>query len=157
MKLVEILARELDEWPKPDEEYGPIESMSQAADLQVSHYAGVRREWLEYIGDWEGGVSVGYVPCSRFEVAELASDHATAIVTREMWQAERERIAKPGKKANADGWIRHRGGKCPVQAGTMVEVRNRAGDIALTGAGSCNSVSWHWSHDKHPGDIMAQV
>lgn len=55
---------------------------------------------------------------------------------------------------NADGWIRHRGGKCPVEAGVMVDVRNRSGDI-YTGRVDCDSVSWHWSHDQHGGDIMA--
>lgn len=58
-------------------------------------------------------------------------------------------------KPNKDGWIRHRGGKCPVDAEALVEVRNRAGDIAVTGGTSCTSVSWHWSHSKHCGDIMA--
>lgn len=55
---------------------------------------------------------------------------------------------------NAEGWIRHRGGKCPVEAGVMVDVRNRSGDI-YTGRVDCDSVSWHWSHDQHGGDIMA--
>lgn len=147
MKLLQILARELEGWPEPDEDYGLIESMAQAADLQVSHYAGVRQKWLEDIGDWEGGVSAGYVPCSRFALSQLATDHATAIVTRADWEAERAKLKSP--KANGDGWIRHRGGKFPVDGGVMVDTRHRDGDIVTGLAGS-----FYWRHRQINGDIM---
>lgn len=151
MRLVEILARELKEWPKPDTEYGPIESMSQADDLQVSHYAGVRQKWREDLGDWDGSVGDGYVPCSRFKLPELATDHATAIVTRAEWEAEKARIA--GKVDG--GWKRHRGGKCPVKPGTKVDYRMRTHHKPGGFSTANDGAELRWSHHMVPGDIMA--
>lgn len=74
-------------------------------------------------------------------------------------------------KANKEGWIRHRGGKCPVEAGTLVDVRYRSGDInigvsALTDYSDKNHVvgsrnggylcfARDWNHGGADGDIMA--
>ena len=74
-------------------------------------------------------------------------------------------------KANKEGWKRHRGGKCPVEAGTLVDVRYRSGDInigvsALTGPVDKNHVfgsrnggyldlARNWDHKGTPEDIMA--
>ena len=54
-------------------------------------------------------------------------------------------------KANKTGWIRHRGGKCPVEAGTLVDVRFRSGITKTV----CDSQSFRWSHSAALGDIMA--
>ena len=54
-------------------------------------------------------------------------------------------------KANKEGWIRHRSGKCPVEAGTLVDVRFRSGIIKTV----CDSLSLRWSHSGALGDIMA--
>jgi hypothetical protein len=162
MKLVKILARKLDEWPEADSEYGQIESMSQAGDYRVSHYAGVRQKWRKDLDDWGGSVGDGYVPCSRFTLSELATDHATAIVTRADWEAERAKLKAP--KANVDWWIRHRGGKCPVEAGTLVDVRYRSGKVnehvkALVDSYMSGSMQTHnavaWTHIGSANDIMA--
>lgn len=66
---------------------------------------------------------------------------------------------------NADGWIRHRGGKCPVEKGALVDVRFRNGDIiegipALESHGSSHPYSWSagiefWEKDDVAADIMA--
>ena len=151
MKLVKILARKLDEWPEADSEYGQIESMSQAGDYRVSHYAGVRQKWRKDLDDWGGSVGDGYVPCSRFTLSELATDHATAIVTRADWEAERAKLKAP--KANGDGWIRHRGGKCPVEAGARVDYRMRNGRIGFNERAELLD----WGRDKEipRADIMA--
>ena len=127
MKLVQILAKELKEWPEADSEYGPIESMSQADDLQVSHYSGVRQVWREDVHDWS---SHDYVPFSRFTLPELATDHATAIVIRADWEAEKARIA--GKVDG--GWKRHKGVKQSVADGVKVEIRTRGGDFEVCSA-----------------------
>lgn len=145
MKLVEILARELEKWP---EDGGPVASIVQDPD----GFAYVRcnddsDEFSFSQGEWIG---VWSNPKTRKLHIDLSEDHATAIVTREMWQAERERIAKPAKKANAEGWIRHRGGKCPVEAGFSVEYRMRDGEIMTQPAGSLE-----WDHFGECGDIMA--
>jgi hypothetical protein len=145
MRLVELLARDLDKWPGPNSEDGPIESMSQAGDMQVSHYSGSRQVWREDVSDWS---SHGYVTCGRFTLHELATDHATAIVTRPQWEAEKARIA--GK---ADGgWKRNRGrsGKCPVAKGVIIELRDRDGDIYAT-----EGCRLRWNHIGSGGDIMA--
>ena len=63
-------------------------------------------------------------------------------------------------KPNKDGWIRHRGGKCPVEAGVLVDVRHRDGQIienvpALLSAWAGEA---QWAHDtphKASGEIMA--
>lgn len=53
-------------------------------------------------------------------------------------------------KPNKDGWIRHRGGKCPVEAGVKVKIRDRDGNIY-----ECNGIDLRWSHIGRGGDIMA--
>lgn len=52
-------------------------------------------------------------------------------------------------KANKDGWIRHRGGKCPVEAGVLVEVKTRDGKVYSE---TSDDVQWH--HFKHYRDVM---
>ena len=54
-------------------------------------------------------------------------------------------------KPNKDGWIRHRGGECPVDADAMVEVRFRDGDISRNQKAS----SFWWDHNDCNSDIMA--
>lgn len=63
-------------------------------------------------------------------------------------------------KANKDGWIRHRGGKCPVEAGTMIDVRFRDGYIekeipALENSSPKARGAYDWSHSGSMRDIMA--
>lgn len=83
MKLVEILARELSEWPEF------AEYAWQDYDLEVRFSAGIGQDFL---------------------ASQLASDHLRQPgeenpdngVTREMWEAERARIAGP-KEWNGEG------------------------------------------------------
>src|SRR6185437_15539298 len=87
-----------------------------------------------------------------------ASDWKTAIVTRADWQAAKDKLeGKTVKKPNAnkDGFIRHRGGKCPVEAGTLVDVRHRDGDIFLAEPACGLGRAETWAHSNHKGDIMA--
>lgn len=55
--------------------------------------------------------------------------------------------------ANRDGWIRHRGGKCPVPPGTKVEVRYRGGDKRVFRGPGAGKVKWGHLNDNM--DIMA--
>lgn len=57
-------------------------------------------------------------------------------------------------KPNKDGWIRHRGGKCPVESDEMVEVRLRDG-TEYVGDDAENGEYWEWDHSGSGGDIMA--
>lgn len=53
---------------------------------------------------------------------------------------------------NAEGWIRHRGGKCPVEAGVKVDYRMRNGEIDCFGH---DAGRLQWNHEPDDGDIMA--
>lgn len=70
-------------------------------------------------------------------------------------------------KPNKDGWIRHRGGKCPVDVGELVDVRYRDGTFGYK-LEACRDYrfdtehhsGWdahfeYWDHDGMSGDIMA--
>lgn len=78
MKLVEILARDLGEWQ------GTSAFITQDASGHIFAWDNApsfdEGEWMAQ--SWTR------VECK----ALLATDHATAIVTREMWEAERERL-----------------------------------------------------------------
>ena len=91
MKLVEILARELSEWPE-------CVSITQDYDGDVGLYSisnpttfGAER------AVWKFGGHIRSIAHLR----RVASDHATAIVTRADWTAERARIAKPAEHVEA--------------------------------------------------------
>jgi len=58
-------------------------------------------------------------------------------------------------KADKDGWIRHRGGKCPVEEGVMVDVRHRDGEVFSGFEAVLSAPAGSWNHANHPGDIMA--
>ena len=94
MKLVEILARELREWP-----VGAV-SVCQDNDGAVWSYGGFPKnngdQWL--IFDVNGDRIE--LLCSVDVDEQIADDLNIAAVTREMWQAERERLGEeviPGK------------------------------------------------------------
>lgn len=52
---------------------------------------------------------------------------------------------------NAEGWIRHRGGKCPVDGGAFIDVRYRGGHIDS----NINMEQFRWNHDGGSVDILA--
>jgi hypothetical protein len=85
MKLVEILARELSEWP---EDYVSCIVQDPGAALYVKY--GEDRAPLFSDGQWMNVWCESQVSC--LVSLELATDHATAIVTREMWEAGRARV-----------------------------------------------------------------
>ena len=120
MKLVEILARELNEWPEGFKDVG----QALAGELH-----------LPGIGDHVRHTKEKYTK---------SEDWGGAIVTKEQWQAERDR-QKGGE------WKRHRGGKQPVADGTHCEYRYRDG-TTLQG---CNPELSNWSHYGATTDIMA--
>jgi hypothetical protein len=85
MKLVEILAKELGEWP---EGYRAIVQTIASLTLPVD-----KRPVSFDAGQWDYVEVSSEIYDAEFECSELATDHATAIVTREMWQAERNKQA----------------------------------------------------------------
>ena len=115
MKLVELLAKELKEWPNGVDVYAQDPTGSVFPWTGSPGHDG--EQWIiSGAADVHMGVSRvigGYSACD---------DHMTANVTKSQWQAEREKMNKPK-------WIRHRGGWMPVGGATIVEVRLRCGDI----------------------------
>ena len=138
MKLVQLLAKELKEWPKGVDVY------AQDANGQIFPWVGTpsrdNEEWLceganiHQFGSWFSGEEKN--PCD---------DHMTANVTKSQWQAEREKMNKPK-------WIRHRGGNSTLNPGTMVEARLRSGEIQRAIAGA---FLWDNSLSDHAVNIMA--
>lgn len=151
MKLVELLARELSEWP-------------EKASHAVQHEDG--DVWFTYDGKpgrdkYHSKWSINALTASRkaywligaaTNISTTASDHATAIVTRFDWSADRARIAKPAK--NAEGWIRHRAGrKCPVEEGVRVDYRMRSKREAY--GERAELLDWGLDNECPASDIMA--
>lgn len=112
MKLVQLLAKELKEWPEN------IEFLAQDSSGGVFGWIG-RPEY--YDDQW---ILNGDCDIVGFDVVaiDISDDYKSSLVTKLQWQAEREKMNKPK-------WIRHRGGWMPVGAATIVEVRLRCGDI----------------------------
>lgn len=130
-KLVEILAVELKEWPKEVVAY-----FQWASGEVFATSKGIPTEFgsgLWYVVDSSVEMAYG-CPLYGTEL-ELAVDHDTAIVTREMWEAERAKLSKP--KASAREWVRNRGRKNPFDVCTLVDARLRSGDV-VTGKLSDN-------------------
>lgn len=165
MKLVQILARELKEWPvsadaATQDNSSVVHFSSGPLPVYGAYHAG---EWSFLASGANSSGSPIHVP--------FASDYSTAIVTRADWEAERARIAekaaelhmqqereklvkpKRAKKDSADGWIRHRGGKCPVDNNVKIEYRERCGNISIEE--SPQLLETMWIHDGSPFDIMA--
>jgi hypothetical protein len=67
-------------------------------------------------------------------------------------------VPRAQKLADADGWIKHDGGPCPVPRGTLVEVRLRNGHIqaglALHDDGTCTSEP-QWTGCDYPSLTIA--
>lgn len=86
MKLVEILARELHEWP--DGAAVAVQDLDRQVCFNLASNGIVFRsaEWGDLLarGLW----------CHSARMASLATDYATAIVTREMWEAERAKLKR---------------------------------------------------------------
>ena len=145
MKLVQLLAKELKEWPE-----GAKYACQDTAGTYEGSVFFVSNE-PEY-SDGSGGTSVCGVIDAIYNL-EVSSDAKINTVTKSQWQAEREKMNKPK-------WIRHRGGKCPVKAGTKVVTRYRDGlvsDWCMTRNQDTDEecLSAIWSHSGGETDIMA--
>lgn len=139
MKLAELLALELKVWPEG--------SVCSTQEGNYSAYFWKSSDVHFDKGGWDHASGYGLISQGwSHSLTELATDHATAIVTRADWEAEVARLAQPQESQ----WIRHRGGKCPVEAGVSVEYRMRDGEIMSRPAGSLE-----WDHYGECGDIMA--
>lgn len=144
MKLVELLARELSEWPE-------CVSITQDYDGDVGLYSISNPTTCDAErAVWRFGGHIRNIA----HLSRVASDHATAIVTRTDWSAERARIAKPAKKADKDGWIRHRGGKQPLPDDVLTQVILRKESKKQFDDKPFIASDWEWSHCNCGDDVM---
>lgn len=141
MKLVELLASVVGEWPdgaayavQDGDKRQTIKFGVKKHDLGIRSHGHKDPVWQ--CDNW------GFTHHHDVDHDELAADYETAIVTRAQWQAERDR-QKGGE------WKRHRGGPIPVDAKVVVEVKLRDSTLE-THRAEC----FNWDHDKTPDDIM---
>ena len=140
MKLVELLARELKGWPEKARLITQDINFAVFAFCSDKKLPVCRDSGFWYSPEGEDLLMHDF----GFNSERLASDHATAIVTRDQWEAEKARIA--GKET----WLRHRGRKCPVQSGTLVDLKLRSGVIHRSKF--CDN--HEWIHTGKPFDVM---
>ena len=135
MKLVQLLAKKLKEWPEN------IEFLAQHSNGRVFGWIGLP---IYYNDQW---ILNGDCDIFGFAVVaiDLSDDYKSSLVTKAQWQAEREKMNKPK-------WIRHRGGNSTLHPGTMVEARLRSGEIQRAIAGA---FLWDNSLSDHAVNIMA--
>ena len=91
MKLLQILARELSYWPASV--YG-CDSITQDPGGELNRTeSGCKPTFSKEFGQWIGeaeGSNFIYTFGNKQVLATIATDHATAIITREHWEAERQ-------------------------------------------------------------------
>lgn len=135
MKLVQLLAKKLKEWPEN------IEFLAQHSNGRVFGWIGLP---IYYNDQW---ILNGDCDIFGFAVVaiDLSDDYKSSLVTKAQWQAEREKMNKPK-------WIRHRGGNTTLHPGTMIEARLRSGEIQRAIAGA---FLWDNSLSDHAANIMA--
>ena len=131
MKLVQLLAKELKEWPEG------VSCMVQDGSGKICT---CRNGFPDpHDGDWticgpkSMDTAVDWVDIGSGK-HEIASDQKSSIITLEKWQAEREKMNKPK-------WIRHRGMKQPVNDGVTIEVKLRSGSVQTS-----KSENFMWSY-----------
>jgi hypothetical protein len=103
-KLVEILARELKEWPAAVGGYGehPSEAMAQDSDgclVRLDHLA------IANPGQFDGEDWSRVSWCGLGNYPGLADDYATAIVTRAEWQAAVDALNKSDAQRFAEDYV----------------------------------------------------
>lgn len=153
--LLQILVEELPGyggWPSHEREM----QAAQDGDREVKfHFAGHSLEFARNSRlNWGSNTADAWLANSRagcnFVSKILASDYATAIITRDQYEAA---LAASKAVVGHNGWIYWPGGECPVDSDEIVEVKyrnpsplhfnnDRAGDFT-------------WSHNSSSGDIIA--
>lgn len=155
MKLVDILARELKEWPVKQQEF-----VVQESDGELYFYK--QREDAEHSGfnTWLSKKNAAYPePCIWVNLSE---DWKKSVISKSEWESERaaylasiqpardpEIAAVVDKPANP--WRRNRGRKTPpVADGVMVDYKLR-GDVTFY---SDLAEELTWGIEGNDGDIM---
>lgn len=149
MKLIEMLVEEgSNGWKWPD---GTI-AITQDKDKSINQYATADGLETNEHGTWKYSASWQTYLRLSYEELCLASDWATAIITREQYEA--------ALTAKNDGWIEWGGGKCPVEEGTLVDVRYRDSEyypdlLGVYALSSFGVGADYWVRDGLSNDIIA--
>lgn len=138
MKLVELLAGVIGEWPNG------AEYAVQDGDKRQTIKFGVKKRDLGIRSHghkdpvWQCD-NWGFTHNHDIDHDELADDYATSIVTRAQWQAERDR-QKGGE------WKRHRGGFMPrsLNGSDLVECKRRDGELCAISR--ADKITWAHIH-----------
>lgn len=132
MKLIDILVEELPKrggWPEG------VVAITQDSDKAINNYKTVDGLETNENGTWRYSSAWEGFSLLASDAPFLASDYDTAIITREQYEA-----ALAAKK---EGWIEWGGGECPVEKGTLVDVKLRCGSVTRQRSGE----SLDWQHD----------
>lgn len=118
-------------------------------------------EGVKWLAQTPGGSILGreiYQSGPHFSLVldTVADDYRTAKVMREQYEAA---LAEKGihtvkvecQVVDADGWIDWAGGECPVEEGTLVDVKQR--DNWVDEGSSAGN--WQWKHFGNHTDIIA--
>lgn len=154
--LLQILVEELPGyggWPSHEREMRAV----QDGDREVKfHFTGHSLEFARNSRlNWGSNTAEAWLANNmagcNFVSKTLASDYATAIITRDQYEAA---LAAQAPVANTDGWIDWAGGECPVSSHTSVDVKFR--DSSTDYGNSADSYTWKHSAFGMPGlDIIA--
>lgn len=142
MVLIDILVEELPKrggWPEG------AARLAQDPDGDIQMLSN-RHAYLVSVG-WTGdGRSDCYGQYAARKLEPLASDYATAIITREQYEA--------ALAAKNDGWIEWGGGECPVPGDTEVLIKCKSeGAWDFRSKQRADGVSW--THDDSALDVIA--
>lgn len=139
MKLIDLLVKKTNEegwgWPEG------AARLAQDPDGDIQMLSN-RHAYLApsgWIGDGRGDF---YGQYAARKIEPLSSDYTTSIVTREQYESA---------LAASDGWIEWGGGECPVEEGTLVDVRFRDGDDDM----NIEAIDLLWNHENWSADIIA--
>ena len=137
MKLVEILAKVVSEWPKgagiavQDGDASKTVKFGHSTAAPAIALMGRENTWQA--NNWN------FNAYSDFDHSVLAADWETSIVTEFQWKAERD-------KQKGGEWKRHRGGKQPVADGVTVDVKFN------DGTQRDGKLAEHWEWRKEDAD-----
>jgi len=128
MKLVELLAQELSEWPSK----AGFATQDKDGEVRFMGGCGTGHDfYLGILADYDDST------------VKYGGMRYAGEVTESQWQAERDR-------QNGGEWKRHRGGKQPVADDVRVEVKLRDGDIQEEKASA-----FLWNHSDC--DVYANI
>jgi hypothetical protein len=156
MKFLQLLAAELTEWPKGNASHlvcsASGEIFATKGGAPVFDGSDSNLSWT--ILGAGCGEYVYWEDIESFTLSSVPSDHATDIVTRADWEAERAKLKAP--KANGDGWVRNRGrsDKPPVADDVMVQVVLRDESKNSFDEKPHPAKNWVWRHRAIYSDLM---